>query len=266
MNPRFPLQAAVLAASLLGCAGALAQSRAVEATHFELGFSSIESDTSDSASSGTLGADFTVTFPLGSYFGASLGAVYSDANVRTNEILPADTTTSSTRPSCGFENLGGNASLFFRRPDFGRVGVTYGMGDLSSDCDGDAVFPITGDDKLSTDFYRVNAEYYFRNFTFGAGYTTTKLEDGQDLKSTSLAASWYPFDSLKVALTANDLYDDNTYGIQLEHQPEMMGDGLSVRLGVSTTSEDPKTLTIQLGLSYYFGRHVTLKVRDRQYR
>lgn len=263
MNPRISLPAFVLAS--LCSAGALAQERAVERTQFTLDVSSIESDTSDSTSSGTLGAGLGAVFGIGKYFGASLGVNYSDSSVRTRDVL-GGAESGGSRPSCGFENLGGSASLFFRRPTLGRIGFTYGVGDLKASCDGDAIFPLTQDDKLGTDSYRGDAEYYLGDFTFGAAYTTTKLEEGDDLKTTTINVSWYPLDSLKVSLWGNDLYDDNTYGLMLEHQPQMFGDGASVRLGVSTTDQSPKTTTIELGLSYFFGRNVPLKTRDRQYR
>ena len=145
--------------------------------------------------------------------------------------------------------------------------MSYGTADIKSDCVGDAIFPLSGDDRMSSDHYRAFGEYYLGDFTFAAAYTTTKLEDSEDdLKTTALSASWYPLDSLRVSLSGNDLYEDNTYGIIVEHQPEMLGDGLSVWLGFSSSDAEPKTRTINIGLAYYFGRHVTLKDRDRQYR
>jgi len=265
MNPRFPLRALALAASLLCGTGAFAQSRAVEATHFTLDLSSIESDTSDSTSSGTLGGGLGVVFPLGNYLGASLGGQYFDSSVRTRDVL-GDSSDGGSRPSCGFKTLTGAASLFWRRPTLGKIGVTYGTGDLKSSCDGDAIFPLSGDNKASTKSYRAAGEYYLGDFTFGAAYVTTSLEQGDDLKSTTLSASWYPFESLKVTLSGNDLYSNNSYGLMLEHQPEMLGDGVSVRLGFSTSEDSPKTTTIEIGLAYFFGRQVPLKTRDRQYR
>ena len=65
MNARISVHAAALAALLCG-GSAFAQTRAVEAKHFEFGFNSVDSDTSESTSSGTLGLDLAATFPLGS--------------------------------------------------------------------------------------------------------------------------------------------------------------------------------------------------------
>lgn len=268
MNSRSLLHATALLASTLCSASALAQSRAVEQTHVALGLTSIDSDTSDSTSSGTLGLDLAATFPLGSYFGASLSGNFSKTSIRNRDVLGDNPDAEAgSRPSCSFDNNGGNVSLFFRRPNLGRLGVSYGIANIKSNCDGDSVFPLSDTDKLKSDNYRAFGEYYIGDFTFGASYTTTKLEDSaDDLKTTALSASWYPLDSLKVSLSGNDLYEDNTYGLTVEHQPEMLGNVCSVWLGLSTSDADPKTRTIVIGLAYFFGREASLKNRDRQYR
>ena len=267
MNARIPVHVTALAALLCG-GSAFAQTRAVEARHYEFGFNSTDSDTSDSTSSGTLGVNLAATFPLGNYLGASIGGSYSESKIRSRDVLgDSPDAVPGSRQSCSFDNTNGNVSLFWRRPAFGRVGVSYGIGDLSADCEGESVFLLTGKDSLGTDNYRVDAEYYIGDFAVGAAYAVTQLEDSsEDLKTTTLSANWYPIDSVKLSVFGNDLYDDNTYGLAVEHQPGMLGDGFSVRLGVSTTDASPKTRTIQIGLAYFFGRQVPLKVRDRQYR
>jgi hypothetical protein len=268
MTMKSGLQALGAVAACLTCGGvAVAQDRAVEATHLEFGVSSVESDTSDSTSSGAIGADLIATLPLGKYLGLSLGGDYTRSRVRTRDILKDETgQLPGDRPTCRFDAVSGEAALFFRIPTLGRVTAAYDVGDLSASCDGTVLFPISGDDSLSTDGYRLAAEGYLGNFTIGAEYETTKLEDGPKVEATTLAASWYPLDSLKLQVSGNDLYDEDTYGLMVEHQPEMFGDGLGVSLGVSMTDASPKTTTWSLGLSYYFGRKVPLKTRDRQYR
>lgn len=268
MGPKRLVPGAVGTFALLACGGsALAQDRAVERMHFELGVDSTEIDTSDSTSSGAIGAGLTATLPIGRYFGASLGGGYTRSRVRTRDVLKDENgELPGDRPTCSFDSLIGEASLFFRMPSIGRVSAAYDMGDLSADCDGVVLFPVSGDDKLSTDGYRFNAEAYLGDFTLGAEHVKTKLEDGPEVEATTLAAAWYPFESLKVELYGNDLYDEDTYGLELEHQPEMFGDGLGVHFGFSTNDASPRTRTWQLGVSYYFGRRVTLQTRDRQYR
>lgn len=267
MRIRIPASAAAAVTLLIGAAAMADDDRAVDSMHFELDFSSIDSDTKDSTSAGTLGADLIATFPIGSYFGASLAGRYAKSTVRTRDVLEDETgELPGSKPSCNFDSYGGEASLFFRLPKYGRIGGGYASGTLSPDCDGDSLFPATDEDKLGTDSYRYFAEAYLWDFTIGGSFTTTKLEDAPELETTEVRASWYPIDSLKIELAGNDLYDENTYGILLEHQPEMLGDGFSVQLGYSTTEEDPKTNTFRIGLSYFFGAKVPLKIRDRQFR
>lgn len=259
-------------ASLVGLAlafgtAAHAQTRAVETTNFEAQVESTDSDTSGSTSNGTLALSIGGTMPIGTWFGASLSAGYSESQVRTRDVVRnEDGTLSGLRPSCTFDNLGGEVALFARRPTLGRISVSYGANRVGSDCD-DTSFFVAGDrDSLATDNYRIDAEVYWRNFTLGASHTTLSLEDGPELETTTVTASWYPLDSLRVSLFGNDLYEEDTYGIALEHQPQFLGDGFGVHLSYADTDAEPGTRTVKIGLTYFFGKRVPLLVRDRQYR
>jgi hypothetical protein len=267
LGPKMVVRALGTVALLTSGSAALAQDRAVERTHFELAVASVENDTSNSTSSGAIGADLTATFPIGRYFGASLGGGYTRSRVRTRDSLEDENgELPGDRPTCSFDSLVGEASLFFRIPSIGRISAAYDIGDLSASCDGVVLFPVSGDDSLSTDGYRVDAELYLGDFTLGAEHATTKLGDGPEVEATTLAASWYPIESVKIELYGNDLYDEDTYGLKLEHQPEMFGEGLGVRFGFSMNDASPRSRTFELGVSYYFGRKVSLQSRDRQYR
>jgi len=268
MNTKSGLQAiAVIVASCGASAVATAQDRAVRSTHFEFAAQSVESDTSDSISSGAIGGNLTATLPLGRYLGASIGGGYTRSRIRTRDVLEDETgELPGDRPGCSFDSLAGEASVFFRIPSLGRISAGYGVGELSASCDGTVLFPMSGQDSLGTDGLRLDAEVYLGKFTLGAEHVRTKLEDGPEIEATTLFGSWYPLESLKVQLSGNDLYDENTYGLVLEHQPEMFGDGLSVRFGFSTTDASPKTRTFELRVSYFFGNKVSLRTRDRHYR
>jgi len=266
MRSRRLLFASVIG-SLLTATGAHAQSRAVETFHFESELHSTDSDTKGSTSNGTLGIDFRGTLPLGSYFGASLSAGYAETRVRTRRVVEnEDGTLSGIRPSCNFDNLDGEVALFARRPTLGRISVSYGIGRLGSDCSDNSFFIPSGGDSLDTERYSVSAEVYWRNFTLGASQTTLSMDNGPELDVTEVKGSWYPLQSLRVTLFGNDLYDEDTYGIELEHQPQFLGDGFGVRLSYSDSDAEPNTRTVQLSLTYYFGKRVPLLVRDRQYR
>jgi hypothetical protein len=255
---------AVLAA--MANAALAAEDRAVEGTHLELDVKSIDNSPSGAASSAGLGVGMTATFPLIGYFGASLGGEYLRTRVRTGELFDDDGTTPGSRPDCRFDSLGGEAALMFRMPRYFRISAGYSTGDLSADCAGDSVFAGGDRDEIDTEGLRFAAEGYLGDFTFGIERLQTSPGDGPELRSTTLSASWYPLESVKVELSGNDLYDADTYRLMLEHQLEMLGDGFGIRLGFSTSDLEPRTRSFELGFSYYFGRKVPLQIRDRQWR
>lgn len=264
-KPAYSLRIAMLAAFALSSAGAFAQERAVQSRNYEFGIASVDSDTSGSTSNGTLGVSLGAIQPIGSWVGIALSGYYSSSKVRTGDVLDETPQASGSRPSCSFDNSGGEVSLFVRQPSFGKVGATYGVGKVSPDCGDSTAFVGNSRDELSTDNYRFDVEAYLGDFTVGAAYTSTDLEEGLKLETTALTASWYPLDSVKVSLTGNDLYDQDTYGLMIEHQPEFLGDGFGIKVGYSNSDQEPKTRTLYLGMSYYFGTRVPLKLRDRQY-
>jgi hypothetical protein len=258
-----PLLGSVAAAAELPSG---AEPKAVQSTNFSLGLLASDSDTKGSTSNGTLGLGGVATLPIGSMFGASLAGSYTRSTARTSEVLLDVTSPTSTRPTCRFNNSDVAATVFARRPTLGKVAASYGSGRLSGDCGDESEFVATGDDELSTDYYRLSVEAYLGDFTLGAVHTSTDLESGPKLESDSFSAAWYPLDSLRVSLSGGDLYGQDTYGIEVEHQPEFMGNGLSVLLGYTTVDREQEVRSINFGVVYHFGTKVELKTRDRQYR
>ena len=268
-NHRLHIAAALLPMlpMLLGAGAAGAQSRAAETLNFEFGLDARDIDTSGSTSNGTLGLKGAATIPLGRYFAIAASAGYSESQVRTRDSLVDESGSSTGIASCTFKGTQGGITLFARRPTLGKIGVSYGVNQLSSECGDSSRFVTSGDDSLDAKSYRVFAEYYLYDFTLAASQTATDLDHGDTLDSTSITASWYPLDSLRISASAgNDLYERDTYGIMLEHQPDFMGDGLGVYLGYAKTDQSPSTRTVTIGFVYYFGARVDLKTRDRQYR
>lgn len=264
-----PLCAALSLASYGASAAELGrpvEPKAVQRTNFSLGLVASDSDTKDSTSNGTFGLGGILTMPIGKIFGASVSGAYSRSTARTSDVLLDVASADSTRPSCRFNNTDLSASLFARWPRLGRVSFSYGNGQLTSDCGDQSMFVSTGDDELGTDNYRALAEAYLGDFTVGANYTSTELEDGPKLESNIFNASWYPIDSLRVTLSGGDLYEQDTYGIELEHQPDFMGNSLSVTLGYSVVDREQEVGTVNFSVFYHFGTKVELKTRDRQYR
>ncbi|MBM0103660.1 hypothetical protein JM946_02845 [Steroidobacter sp. S1-65] len=240
--------------------------RAVESTNLSLGLSASDSDTKESTSNGTFGLTGVATLPIGSLFGASLSGNYSRTTARTSDVLLDVTSQGTSRPSCRFNNYDAAATIFARRPTLGRISASYGQGELKSDCGDDSVFVSTGTDTLGTDFYRFAAEAYLWDFTVGAVHTSTELEDGPKIESNVFSASWYPIDSVRVMLSGGEMYEQDTYGIEIEHQPEFMGNSLGVALGYSVVDREQEIGTISFSVVYHFGTKVELKTRDRQYR
>lgn len=266
MRTRRPFPVALAIASvLLSSTVASAQERAVRTTNFELSAAASDTDTKDSLSSGKLRIGAAAVIPLGQHFGASIAAAYSDVNVRTRDVLGGGPATGG-RNSCGFDATEADLALFARRPSLGKIGVSYGLGRLSSGCGSGSVFVAAGDANLRTDNYRIDAEIYVRDLTFAVARTATDLDGRQTLESTSWSTRWYPIDSLRITASGNGLYDQDSYGLRLDHQPEFLGDMLGVHIGYSMTDMRPRIRTITVGFAYYFGAQTSLKTRDREYR
>jgi hypothetical protein len=262
-----PCIATLAAVALVGSGSALAQARAAESTTGYAGLAARDIDTSGSTSIGELGVNVGGTIPLGEWLAASLSASYGNATLRTRDVLvEAGGTISGARPSCDIDSTGGSAGLFFRRPSLGRVGASFGVGRLSSDCGDVGEFLASGTDELDTEHYRVQAEVYLSDFTLGAAFTSAEPDGGEKLESTAVSATWYPIESLRITATGNDLYDRSGYGLVIEHQPDFMGDALGVYVGYETSDESPRTGIISFGFAYHFGPRVPLQTRDRQYR
>ncbi|WP_129641061.1 hypothetical protein [Peristeroidobacter agariperforans] len=240
--------------------------RAVQSTNYSLGLIASDSDTKDSTSNGTFGLGGSANMPIGNLFGASLAGSYSRTTARTSDVLFDVASQTSSRQTCRFNNADGSLSVFARKPTLGRISASYGKGNVKSDCGDESVFVSTGDDSMGIDYYKVGAEAYLWDFTFGAVHTSTEPEDGEKLESDIFSASWYPLDSLKVTLSGGDLYEQDTYGIEIEHQPEFMGNSLGVALGYSVIDRDQEIGTINFSVVFHFGTKVELKTRDRQYR
>lgn len=257
---------AILQLSASAASAAEPAQRAVQSRNYSLGLVASDSDTKDSTSNGTFGLTGVANLPIGDLFGASVQGNYSRTTARTSDVLFDVASESSSRQTCRFNNSDVSASVFMRKQNLGRVSASYGKGNVKSDCGDDSVFVSTGDDSMGIDFYKVAAEAYLWDFTVGAVHTSTEPEDGEKLESDIFNASWYPIDSLKVTLFGGDLYDQDTYGIEIEHQPEFMGNSLGVALGYSVIDRDQEIGTINFSVVYHFGTKVELKTRDRAYR
>lgn len=273
MKSRFGWACALMTGSVFVAATASAQengTRAVRSTTFDLGLDSRNIDTADSTSNGTVDFSGNLTAPIGKWLGASVNLGYSKSRVRTGDVLGTTGSTTASgkgaRTRCSFDGMNAEATLFARVPTVGKLSASYGIADRSADCGNSSVFTFTGDESLDTKHYRIAGELYFGDFTVGASRTSTTLEDGPKLQTNEVSASWYPMENLRVTAYGNDLYDDKTYGLQIAHQPEFMGNDLGAYIGFAQTDSSPRTRIISFGVQYHFGRNATLKARDRELR
>ncbi|HEY4368842.1 MAG TPA: hypothetical protein VGN07_16525 [Steroidobacteraceae bacterium] len=250
--------------TLLGTDGAMAES--TQGSTLEAGMIANEVDTSGSTSVGSVGARLAGSIPLTNYLGVALSGDYLNSSVRTRKILEeAGGPPLGTRSACKFDSTDGDIKLFAHAP-LGKIAIGYGLGQLSSSCGDDSVFTATGEDKLTTHRYSFDAEVYLGDFTLAASRVSTDLDGGSTLDTNTFTASWYPLDSLRVSVSGNDLYGQNTYGFTVEHQPEALGNSLGVYVGYSSSEQSPRTSILNFGVMYYFGQNVDLKRRDREYR
>jgi hypothetical protein len=112
----------------------------------------------------------------------------------------------------------------------------------------------------------VNAEYYFSELTLGVDRTTSHLDGGDDISANSFTASWYPITELRISPSVGRIESKSSYALNLEGQPEFLGDAVSVLLGYSVQRQTPNIKTFSIGFVYHFGKPLELQIRDRQYR
>ncbi len=252
---------------LLYGANAVADSRAVEAATFDGGFNFQEVKAGGDPNH-TAGVDGLFTFALASYLGASLSGSASHTNIEADRPAAASTamTASSISLSCGFNSQDLTAGLFLRNSSIGRIGVSYGVGQIHSDCSDNATFVASDGHTLRTHNYAANAEYYFPQLTIGLARTNTHLDGGNSITADSLTAGWYPVTELRISPSVGRIDSKSSYGLELEGQPEFLGDALSVLLGYSVQRQTPNIKSFTIGFVYHFGKPLELQTRDRQYR
>ncbi len=252
---------------LLYGANAAADSRAVEAATFDGGFN-FQEVKSGGDPNNTAGATGVFTFGLASSLGASISGTASHADIQADRSATGSTAvaTSIVSRSCGFSSGDLTAGLFLRNPSIGRIGVSYGAGQIRADCGDNAMFVVSDGHTLRTYNYAANAEYYFSRLTIGAGRTTTHLDGGNDITADSLTASWYPLTELRISPSIGRIDSNNSYGLQLEGQPEFLGDAVGVVLGYSVQRQSPNIKSFSIGFVYHFGKPLELQTRDREYR
>lgn len=247
---------------LLGTLPVRAETKAVQATNFLIGFTTGDTYLSGKRTSNFFDINGDVTFPLAPYLGASLSAGYGNSNLATNPFPGSG--SSGAWPSCTVRNESLEADLFLRDPGLGRVGVGRGRGALKSRCN--ATFLSTGSDSLTTDDVTARAEYYFPAVTLGVARGKVSLEAGAELDSETLTVGWYPGKNALITFSADGLDFENTYRLGLEFQPVIIDNALSLFVGYVTQRKDVTSHTIVFGFNYFYEKRIDLITRDRRYR
>lgn len=250
---------------LVHSAPALCDSQAVERTNYQVGIGAGDVTRSGTRVSNSYGVNARGTIALADYFGAALALAGERTNLAAafRSETPA-LTAPGTPPECELDTSRLELDLFARAASTGRIGVQYGAGQARSKCDG--TFLATGTKALDTQSIAANAEYYLARVTLAAARTHTHLDGSADLDSATLAAAWYPTDNLRLTLAADGLDLKDRYRIELEYQPPLFGNALSLLLGYGEQDVPEKTRSITVGISYFFGTRVELLTRDRHYR
>lgn len=221
-------------------------------------FSAIES-AGNSNKSGQ--AEFRITAPVTSIFGASLDGTLSKTNIQIDKPVDLDGST-----LCSYVTLGATGTLFARRPSLGRISAKLSTAQLKSKCGSSSGF-VGNDDTLRSTGYSLAAEYYLSALTLGAERIVTSF--GKDTRRVAdiLSATWYPITDLSVSSNAGRVDGKMQYGLSLEHLPEMLGGTASVSLSFSNLDTGNGSVrTIGISFAYLLGGRVDLKTRDRQYR
>lgn len=244
---------AVILFGLCCCKSALSDSsRAVESMHYQAGISFSRANLDPNGNIKTWGANGALTLPLAQYFGASLSGMYNQARVEIDPI------------SCRPEASGLTAGLFIRDYEKGKFGVSYG----ESHADSCTFSSTSGNSTRSTqsDHTTVAASYYLPSWTVNASRSRT-VQKGDLVDQTSyvssFGATFYPTSNLSVSLAADRRDPDDSYRLQFEFQPSLLGNSASLTAGYLW---DPDSRTISIGATYYFDKRPELIVRDRHYR
>ena len=258
----FWVRSCMLVLLLLSGVPAMADSRAVDSSNYEINFHSGDTSASGDRLSYYYAFAGRATFPLGQYLGVSLAI--NSAN-STLVATPSNSTTSGQPwEGCGYHGVDYGMNLFARNPNFGRIGIGYSANRLTSQCS--ATFIADGSDTLKTDTYNTNAEYYFSRVTLAAAWSQTNITNSSDVTTDTLTASWYPSDLTRLSIAASGLDLKDTYSVELEYQPEFLDNLIGVRLSFTSQQQTIKTQSIMVGVSYYFGKNADLITRDREYR
>lgn len=146
--------------------------------------------------------------------------------------------------------------LFARKFELGKLGLGYSRSYSRFDV------PVN-DDSIDQDMYSVSGEYYIGAFTLGMSRQSYRSEEADDFDAWFFSAAGYLSENTRVTASGAGMDAADLYGVNVEHQSGWFDNKASVTLGYSRS---PDNDAISLGINYFFGNTVSLKVRDREFR
>jgi len=266
----------IFAALVFLFAGATAMSaeRAVEGIHYEvnvggryldLEFESFGQEVDGYFLSGTL--DGEVTFPLGPYLGAFVGAAFDKS---VGEQYDGDLEFDD-------ESLGGRLGVFYRDPAIGRVLFGYELEETESSITWYGGSPYDSTEDVTSESYLALVEGYAGPVTLRLQNTRIFYEfddrfsfDEDDYVDAAMAAvDWYVTPNVRLGVQIGLEDAEDSYSADIEFQPSFMGNVAGFSIGyfrADDSEDDSVTNGVSLAVHIYFDRRFDLKTRDRHYR
>ena len=152
---------------------------------------------------------------------------------------------------------GGAGHLFWRNPETGLLGITGGY--LYRD----------GWDTINTFQVGAEGQLYYKQFTFGFfggvgsiyyEYTAPFIDTNPTKFVGRISADYYPLENLRVGAAFVTAFQNNLGRGEIEYQTPIPGVALTGEVAFGDHGYDDWLL----GVRYYFGKHKTLRARQRQ--
>lgn len=263
------MKARLLSMALLSvCGHAMAAERAVEQVNFEVAvklavyeFSSDKIEDEAVGVSEALSAE--LSFPLGPYFGASLGGIYENDN-GFGEFNDSEYDTEA-------KTFAARANVFFRLPQIGRVSFGYERERTKYQTSYDNNYggyyylnDITT--TVTTTSYLGLVEGYIGPITLALHDTRDREQaySGDKVDYARAVAQWYVIPNVRVGAQVGFKDAKDTYVLDAEFQPsDFLGLNVSYVRSEQYHYEDNM---LRLSVNFYFNSRVDLKTRDRSYR
>ncbi len=243
------LLVALLLSQVVSLADDIGKTGGIEELNFEVNAHHINHEVS---SQSYQAVSAVVNIPVYSYIGSSIG-IYTTNEQDYNYFTVNDT--------------GIDGELFIRDYNVGKIGVSAGYTDIDVAFSND--LNLTSYESLfpnSSYRYSLYGEYYLDDFTFSAGYSSVKYDDGYDYSNSRINGSLYIQDNTKVLIGIEGGDSSNSFILGAYHQLNLLDNSIGVSATYFNNDSTYKNDRLIFSLSYYFTSNISLKNRDRKYR